>query len=164
MSKVIAARVKKVLPSIIHYNQTGYVKFKKKCCKTAEDDLVLPQSFFFGWQEIQCQLMPTIFSLQKIHQGVEYFDELNWSRCQPRKTIKVSEIPKMNPILRYFLSPTLKLASNHLDISSSNWYEGSHGKGTLIEFSSRIILTLCLSHGDQSFHSAFNTVYVQVHN
>ena len=26
MSKVIAARVKKVLPSIIHYNQTGYVK------------------------------------------------------------------------------------------------------------------------------------------
>ena len=26
MSKVIAARVKKVLPSIIHYKQTGYVK------------------------------------------------------------------------------------------------------------------------------------------
>ena len=26
MSKVIATRVKKVLPSIIHYNQTGYVK------------------------------------------------------------------------------------------------------------------------------------------
>ena len=26
MSKVIAARLKKVLPSIIHYNQTGYVK------------------------------------------------------------------------------------------------------------------------------------------
>ena len=26
VSKVIAARVKKVLPSIIHYNQTGYVK------------------------------------------------------------------------------------------------------------------------------------------
>ena len=26
MSKVIEARVKKVLPSIIHYNQTGYVK------------------------------------------------------------------------------------------------------------------------------------------
>ena len=26
MSKVIAARVKKVLPSIIHYNQTTYVK------------------------------------------------------------------------------------------------------------------------------------------
>ena len=26
MSKVIAPRVKKVLPSIIHYNQTGYVK------------------------------------------------------------------------------------------------------------------------------------------
>ena len=26
MSKVIAARVKKVLPKIIHYNQTGYVK------------------------------------------------------------------------------------------------------------------------------------------
>ena len=28
MSKVIAARVKKVLPSIIHYNQTGYVKYR----------------------------------------------------------------------------------------------------------------------------------------
>ena len=26
MSKVITARIKKVLPSIIHYNQTGYVK------------------------------------------------------------------------------------------------------------------------------------------
>ena len=26
MSKVIAARIKKVLHSIIHYNQTGYVK------------------------------------------------------------------------------------------------------------------------------------------
>ena len=26
ISKVIATRVKKVLPSIIHYNQTGYVK------------------------------------------------------------------------------------------------------------------------------------------
>ena len=26
MSKVIAARVKKMLPKIIHYNQTGYVK------------------------------------------------------------------------------------------------------------------------------------------
>ena len=26
MSKVIAARIKKVLPSIIHYNQTGYLK------------------------------------------------------------------------------------------------------------------------------------------
>lgn len=25
-SKVIAARIKKVLPSIIHHNQTGYVK------------------------------------------------------------------------------------------------------------------------------------------
>ena len=28
MSKVIAARVEKVLPSIIHYNQTGYVKYR----------------------------------------------------------------------------------------------------------------------------------------
>ena len=26
MSKVIASRIKNVLPSIIHYNQTGYIK------------------------------------------------------------------------------------------------------------------------------------------
>ena len=67
------------------------------------------------------------------------------------ETIKVSEILKMNPMLRYFLSLTLKLASNHHQISSSHWCEDSHSKGTLIEFLSRITWTQRLSHGDQSF-------------
>ena len=53
---------------------------------------------------------------------VEYFDELN----QTLPATRVSEILKMNAMLRYFLSLTLKLASNHLHITSSNWFEGSH--------------------------------------
>ena len=65
-------------------------------------------------------------------------------------------------MLRYFLSLTLKLASNHLHISSSNWCEGSHSKGTLIEFLSRIILTQpLLSHGNQSFPQYFYSVICQ---
>ena len=43
-------------------------------------DLDLPRfSLSFGrpGQEIQRQLTPTILSLYEIHQGVEYFDELN---------------------------------------------------------------------------------------
>ena len=54
---------------------------------------------------------------------------------QPRRTTRVaSAILKMNPTLRYFLSPTLKLASNQLHTSSSNWCQGSHNKlkGTMI--------------------------------
>ena len=56
---------------------------------------------------------------------------------QPRRTIRdsePSEILKMNPTLRYFLSLTLKLASNQLHASSSNWCQGSHNKlkGTMI--------------------------------
>ena len=42
--------------------------------------------------------------------------------------IFTSEILKMNPTLRYFVSPTLKLASNQLHASSSNWSQGSHKK------------------------------------
>ena len=52
-----------------------------------------------------------------------------------RRTIRVAlEILKMNPTLRYFLSLTLKLASNQLHTSSSNWCQGSHNKlkGTMI--------------------------------
>ena len=65
---------------------------------------------------------------------------LSWTEVgskfyQPRKTIRVSEILKMNSTLRYFLSLTLKLAWNHIHISISNWYEGwSHSRGTPIEF------------------------------
>ena len=48
--------------------------------------------------------------------------------------IFTSEILKMNPTLRYFVSLTLKLASNQLHASSSNWCQGSHNelKGTMI--------------------------------
>ena len=79
---------------------------------------------------------------------------LSWTEVgsdlyQPRKTIRVSEILKMNTTLRYFLPLTLKLASNQLHTSSSNWCQGSHSKGTLIEFLSRIHLT-------QVCHMAFS--------
>ena len=75
---------------------------------------------------------------------------------QSRKTFRLtSEILKMNPTLKYFLSLNLKPASNQLHSSSSNWCQGSHGKGTLIEFLSRIILTKRLSHG-ASFPQYFN--------
>lgn len=47
MSKVIAARVKKVLPSIIHYNQTGYVKFKKKMLQNCRGRPSSTAVFFF---------------------------------------------------------------------------------------------------------------------
>ena len=47
--------------------------------------------------------------------------EVGSNLYQPQRTIRVaSEIMKMNPTLRYFLSLTLKLASNQLHISSSN--------------------------------------------
>ena len=44
------------------------------------------------------------------------------------------EILKMNPMLRYFVFLTLKVASNQLQTSSSNWCQGSHNKlkGTMI--------------------------------
>ena len=67
---------------------------------------------------------------------------------QPRRTIRgASEILKMNPMVRFFLFLTLKLASNQLHTSSSNWCQGNHSnlKGTLIEFLSKIILTVTTS-------------------
>ena len=42
--------------------------------------------------------------------------------------IFTSEILKMNPTLRYFVSLTLKLASNQLHTSSSNWCQGIQSK------------------------------------
>ena len=94
---------------------------------------------------------------------------LSWTKVgsnlyQPRKAMRVSKILKINPMLRYFLSLTITLASNHLHISSPNWCEGSDSKGTLIEFLSRIILNQLLSHGDQSFPQYFYNCYVQVCN
>ena len=48
---------------------------------------------------------------------------------QPRRIIRLAlEILKMNPTLTYFLSLTLKLASNQLHTFSSNWCQSSHSK------------------------------------
>ena len=48
---------------------------------------------------------------------------------QPRRTIRLAlEILKMNPTITYFLSLTLKLASNQLHTLSSNWCQGSNSK------------------------------------
>ena len=132
----------------------------KKCLKTTEYHLVSPQSLF-------CPTMPrdsmpanasnSVLAKKSIKELsiFWYFDELNRSvgsnLYQPRKTIRVSEIVKMIPMIRYFLSLTLELAGNHLHISSSNWLEGGHSKGTLIEFLSKITLAQRLSHRDQRF-------------
>ena len=76
----------------------------------------------------QRQLTLTILHLWKIHEGVEYF------KPNPSQLESTWEILKMNPTLRYFVSLTLKLVSNQLHTSSSNWYQGSHSKlkGTMI--------------------------------
>ena len=72
---------------------------------------------------------------------------------QPRKT---SEILRMNPTLRYFLSLTVKLASNQLHTSNLKC-QTSDNKGTA-EFLSRIILAR-LSHMEiKVFGSIFTTV------
>ena len=81
---------------------------------------------------------------------------------QPRRTTRVtSEILKMNLTLRYFLSPTLKLASNQLHTSSSSWCQGSHSKlkGTMIEFLSKMILTATTS---VTWRSKFSAVVLQL--
>ena len=74
--------------------------------------------------------------------------------------IFTSQILKMNPTLRYFVSLTLKLASNQLHTSSSNWCQGSHSKlkGTMI----RVLVEN--NFDDQSFPQYFYNCNVQVHN
>ena len=61
----------------------------------------------------------------------------------------------------HFLSLTLKLASNQLHTASSNWCQGSHSKlkGTLIEFLSKIILTVTTS---VTWRSKFSAVFLQL--
>ena len=138
---------------------------KLKSHKTTEDDLILPQSLF--WSTRTRDSTPADANNSVLAKNPSRSWVFWWARSvgsnlyQPRKTIRVSEILKMNPMLRYFLSLTAKLASNHLHISSSNWCEGSHSKGMLIEFLSRIILTELLSHGNQSFLQYFYNVICQ---
>ena len=135
---------------------------KLKFHRTTEDDLVLPQSLFWSTRTRDSMPANANNSVLAKNPSRSWVFWRAWSvgsyLYQPWKTIRVSEILKMNPMLRYFLSLTLKLASNHRHISSSNWCEGSHSKGTLMEFLSRIILTQCLSHGDQSFPQYFYNV------
>ena len=138
---------------------------KLKSLKITEDDLVLPQSLFRSTRTRDSTPVDANNSVLAKNPSRSWVFWWAWSvgsnLYQPRKTIRVSEILKMNPMLRYFLSLTLKLASNHLHISSSNWCEGSHSKGTLREFLSRIILTQLLSHGNQSFPQYFYNVICQ---
>ena len=104
--------------------------------------------------------MPTILSLRKFHEGVEYF-ESNRSGSnfyQPRRTIRVaSEILKMNLTLR----SCLPLAGNQLHTSSSNWCQGSHSKlkETIIHFLWKRILTATTS---VTWRSKFSAVVLQL--
>ena len=117
-------------------------------------------SFSFGrrgqendQRQLTQQLCPWVKSIKEL--SILSWTEVGSNLYQPRKTIRVSEILKMNPTLRYFLSLTLKLATNQFHTSSSNWYQGNHSKGTLIKVSSRVILTQRRSHGDQHFPQYF---------
>ena len=67
--------------------------WEQNSCTATEGDLVLPRSLFFGrrGQKNQYHLTPTILSLRKAHQGVEYF-ELNriWPNLTPRYFLSLS--------------------------------------------------------------------------
>ena len=121
----------------------------------------------------KASLTSTILSLRKVHELKELNilsrTEVASSVYQPQRTIRVaSEIPlRMNPTLRYFLSLTLKLASNQPHTSSSNWCQGSHSKikRNPIGFMSKIwFWPWRLPQGDQSFPQHFNNCYLKVHN
>ena len=141
---------------------SDWQRAKLKSHKTTEDNLVLPQSLFWSTRTRDSTSANANISVLAKNPSRSWVFWWAWSvgsnLYQPRKAIRISEILKMNPMLRYFLSLTLKLGSNHIHISSSNWCEGSHSKGTLIEFLSRIVLTQRLSHGDQSFPQYFYNV------
>ena len=74
--------------------------------------------------------------------------------------IFTSEILKMNPALRYFVSLTLKLASNQLHTSSSNSCQRSHSKlkGTIVRVLVEKNLTATMS---VTWRSKFSAVLLQ---
>ena len=100
---------------------------KLKSHTTTEDDLVFPQFLFlfvvfFFWStgtrdsksaNANCPCEKSIKELSILMSAKRRLESLPATKI---KAIRVSEILKMNPMLRYFLSLTLKLASNHLHI------------------------------------------------
>ena len=104
---------------------------------------------------------PTNANNSVLERNILCWPEVSSNLYQQRKTIWVSEILKMNPTPRYSLSLTLKLATNQLHTSSSNWWQGSHSKpkGMLIEFLSKIILIVTTS---VTWWSKFSAVFLQL--
>ena len=104
---------------------------------------------------------PTNANNSVLSRSILCWAEVGSNLYQPRKTIWVSEILKMNPTLSYSLSLTLKLATNQLHISSSNWCQGSHSKlkGMLVEFLSKIILIVTTF---VTWRSKFSAVCLQL--
>ena len=148
---------------------------KLKSRKTTEDDLVLPQSLFFGRRGQRESTPANANNSVSCEKSIKelgifrYFDELEPKSARiftsHEKTIRVSEILKMYPMLRYFLSLTLKLVSNHLHISSSIMIRRQPQQGNadrvLVKM---IILTQRLSRGDQSFPQYFYNVILHVYS
>ena len=94
--------------------------------------------------------MPTILSLGKIHEGIEYF-EPNRSQLEFLPATKnhhggLGDFEDESDA-KIFSAPTLKLASNQLHTCTSNWCQGSHSKlkETMIDFLSKLILTAATS-------------------
>ena len=82
----------------------------------AKSKIKIPQSLFGRrGQEIKRRLTPTVLSLPKIIKELSILisSKRRLESLPATKNHRVSEIRKMDPMLRYFLSLTLKLASNH---------------------------------------------------
>ena len=151
----------------LQWAQTGR---EQKCRKTTGDDLVLPQSLF--WPTRTRDSMPANANNSVLSKNPSRSWIFWWA--EPKRWLESFPATKNYQDLRdsedesdakIFSVPDSELASNHLHISSSNWCEGTHSKGRLIEFLSRMILTQCLTNGDdQSFLQYFYNCYVQVHN
>ena len=113
------------------------------------------------WLTRTRESMPTNANNSVLARSILCWAEVGSNLYEPRKTIRVSEILKMNPTLSYSLSLTLKLATNQLHISSSNWCQGSHSKlkGMLVEFLSKIILIVTTF---VTWRSKFSAVCLQL--
>ena len=91
---------------------------------TIKDDLVLPRSIFRPTRTRESTPANANNSVLVKNPRRSW---IFWAEPKSAR-IFTSEILKMNPTLRYFVSLTLKLASNQLHTSSSNWCQGSHSK------------------------------------
>ena len=109
----------------------------------------LSLSFGLRGRENQRHLTPTILSLRKIHQGVEYFDELNRSRFESLPATKNHQglgDSEDESDAKVFSVPYSEINSTYPARTDA---KAATAKGTLIKFLSRIILTQRLSaHGE----------------